>query len=146
MLSGVRLDAIQYPERWSRGGDVSVEQFVESVYQKTAILQEGLSLMLRYGIRKDAITPSAFPTPGIRPRSAAFAALNAGYRERTGAVLSTLVLSVAFPDGAGLGASVYVNGEPVELDGTGTVRKPIPSATPLRSASPARDSTRFSVP
>ncbi len=123
VLSGVRLDAIQYPERWSRGGDVSVEQFVESVYQKTAILQEGLSLMLRYGIRKDAITPSAFPTPGIRPRSAAFAALNAGIRERTGAVLSTLVLSVAFPDGAGLGASVYVNGEPVELDGTGTVRK-----------------------
>ncbi len=49
VLSGVRLDAIQYPERWSRGGDVSVEQFVESVYQKTAILQEGLSRTLRTG-------------------------------------------------------------------------------------------------
>jgi hypothetical protein len=33
VLNGVRLDAIQYPERWNRGGDVSVEQFVESVYQ-----------------------------------------------------------------------------------------------------------------
>jgi hypothetical protein len=123
VLNGVRLDAIQYPERWSRGGDVSVEQFVESVYQKTVILQEGLSLMLRYGIPKDAITPSVFPTPGVRPRFAAFGAFNAGIRERTGAVLSTLVLSIAFPDGIGAGASVFINGEPVELDGNGSVQK-----------------------
>jgi hypothetical protein len=122
-LNGVRLDAIQYPERWNRGGDVSVEQFVETVYQKMGTLQEGLAIMLRYGIPRDAIEPSAYPTPGVRSRSAVFNGFNAGIRERTGAVQSTLVLSLAFPDGVSRDASVVINGETAALDGTGTLQK-----------------------
>jgi hypothetical protein len=122
-LSGVRLDDIQFPERWMRGDEIALEQFVESVYQKIQYLQEGLAFFTRYGIPKRGVYPSVFHPGGLRFNAASFGDLTAGIVEKTGTVTSTLLFTLIFPEGGEKAASVRINGQPVELDSEGTYRK-----------------------
>jgi len=123
VLSGVRLDDIEFPEKWMRGGEIAMEQFVESVYPKIQAMQEGLALFTAYGIPKRGVYPSVYPTPGLRPSASSFGIFNAGIAEKTGAVTSTLLFSLVFPEGALKSASVRLNGQPVDLDSEGFFRK-----------------------
>jgi len=122
-LSGVRLDEIQFPERWMRGDEIGMEQFVESVYQKIQYLQGGLEFFTTYGIPKRGVYPSVFHPGGPRFNASAFLEPTAGISEKTGTITSTLVFTLIFPEGGPKTASVRINGQPVELDPEGTYRK-----------------------
>ncbi len=122
-LSGVRLDEIQFPERWMRGDEIAMEQFVESVYQKIQSLQEGLAFFTRFGIPKRSVYPSVFQPGGPRFNASTFGDFTAGISEKTGTVTSTLVFNLIFPEGGLKTASVRLNGQPIELDPDGSYRR-----------------------
>jgi hypothetical protein len=122
-LSGVRLEEIQFPERWMRGDEIAMEQFVETVYQKIQYLQEGLAFFTCYGIPKRSVYPSVFQPGGPRFNASTFGDFTAGISEKTGTVTSTLVFNLIFPEGGSRTASVRLNGQPIELDSEGSFQK-----------------------
>jgi hypothetical protein len=122
-LSGIRLDDIQFPEKWMRGEEIAMEQFVESVFPKIQALREGMALFTAYGIPRRSVYPSVVTTPGLRSPVNGFGNFTAGIAEKTGAVTSTLLFTLVFPEGASKNASMRLNGQPVDLDPEGSFRR-----------------------
>jgi hypothetical protein len=122
-LNGVQLDQIQFPEGGGRGGEIAMEQFTESVYQRIQSLKEGMDLFVQFGIPKRELYPSAFQPAASRLKRLAFDRITAGIHEKTTSVTSTLILSVVFPQGLPFDVKASLNGRPIDLDANASYQR-----------------------
>jgi hypothetical protein len=128
VLDGVRFGRVQFPEDASKWGVAGIETdaVLESIYQKTEKLAQGLAEFAKFGLPKQGMYPSQIRPPGSRFADDDYdpGRFNAGIFEKIGAVTSKLKVTVLMPAGAAVsGISVRLNDQVMTLDSTGSCER-----------------------
>jgi hypothetical protein len=124
-LHGIHIDDVVFPERLlvvDREA-ISLEKFADPDYIRRQYWEEALNLLLKFGLSKRSLYPSAFRLQGSRFSERDFRIVTADIHDRIGAITSGLQLYVVLPQHLQEEVRVSLNGIPLEKDIRGFYQK-----------------------
>lgn len=144
-LEGINIDNVIFPERLlvEDNEEISLERFADPDYVRSQYWEEAIDLLIKFGLPKQTLYPSAFRLLSSRFNQRAFKLTTADIRERTGTISSGLQLQVVVPQGIPQDVVVSLDGVSLERDNRGFYQK-IP--IPLNQVMEIRVENRFCYP
>ena len=145
VLEGINIDNVIFPERLLMEDDeeISLERFADPDYVRSQYWEEAIDLLIKFGLPKQTLYPSAFRLLSSRFNQRAFKLTTADIQERTGMITSGLQLQVILPQGIPQDVVVSLDGVTLERDIRGFYQK-IP--LPLNQVMEIRVENRFCYP
>ncbi len=128
-LKGIKIDEVVFPEKLlvEDGEEISLERFADQDYIRKQYWQEAIDLLMKFGLPKLTIYPSAFRLSSSRFNTRAYRMLSVGIHERVGNITSGIQLQVIFPAGVPQDVTVSLDGIQIAKNNKGFYqKKPLP--------------------
>ncbi|MCJ7812939.1 hypothetical protein MUP95_06455 [bacterium] len=124
-LNTINIRDVLFPEKLlvMEGEEISLEKFADPDYIRKQYWEEALGMLMKYGLPKRSIYPSAFALQNSRFGERNFQLVTADIHERIGSVTSGLQLQVLLPEGVSGEVQVSLDGVPLSKDNQGFYQK-----------------------